>query len=359
MRLDRHPGAHLAGCATAFPAQVVDRETTAAGLARLFPDEDLAFLRGLVERSGVEYRHIAPSVADVLAPSTFTERNRRYREEARVLALEACQRVLERARTDRERIDVLIDVSCTGVAIPALDVPLAQELGLRRNVRRIPITESGCAAGALALGLAGTLAQTGAAVLIAAVELCSLTLCADDRSRTNLISAALFGDGAAAALVLPGGSGPRMEATGSFLIPDSREAMGFDVGTHGLRILLQRELPELVRREIRGVVERFLSEHGRAPLDVGLHLVHPGGRRILEAYRDELGLSEEDLRLSRESLRRYGNLSSVSILTVLELALAEGFRVPPGKEALMIGVGPGLSLELALFSPPGDGSRTP
>jgi len=350
MHLDRRPGAAIAACASAFPAHEVDQEVSARGLAQLFPDENPAFIRGLVERSGVERRQLAPSVPEVLTPSDFTQRNERYRAEAARLALAACRRTLAAAGVDRERIDVFIDVSCTGLVIPALDVELAQELGLRPDVRRVPITEAGCAAGALALGLAGTFAAAGAGVLVAAVELCSLTLCAGDRSRTNLVSAALFGDGAGAALVLPGGPGPRIEATGSYLIPGSRAAMGFDVGTHGLRILLQKELPELVRSEIRPVVEAFLAQHGCSLSDIGLHLLHPGGRRILEAYRDELGLSEHELRYARASLREHGNLSSVSILTVLEGALADGFPLAPGKRALVMGVGPGLSLEFSLLA---------
>jgi len=352
MHLASHPGAHLSGCATAFPATVVDQDTTVRGLSQLFPAESPAFIRGLIARSGVETRHLAPSVPEVLGPSDFTGRNQRYRVEALRLSLEACRKVL--AGVDPERVDVLIDVSCTGLTIPAMDVELAQQLGLRPDARRIPITEAGCAAGALALGIAGTFAASGAAVLVSAVELCSLTLVPGDRSRTNLVSAALFGDGAGAALVLPGGEGPRLLATGSFLIPGTREAMGFDVGAHGLKILLQRELPELVQREIRGVVERFLAAHGRCVEDIGLHLLHPGGRRILEAYARVFGLAEHELSFSRESLRRYGNLSSVSILTVLELAFARGFPIPPGREALLIGVGPGLSLELTLL---GNGAR--
>jgi alkylresorcinol/alkylpyrone synthase len=350
MLLARQPGAHLAGVASAFPANVVDQEVTIRGLCRLFPDESPAFIRGLVSRSGVETRHITPTVPEVLAPTDFTQRNRRYVSEGHALAASAIRKVLEGTRTDPERVDVLIDVSCTGLTIPALDVRLAQELGLRPDVRRIPITEAGCAAGALALGLAGSLCTAGAVVLVVAVELCALTLCAGDVSRTNLVSAALFGDGAAAALLVPGGSGPRVSATGSYLIPDSSAAMGFDVGSHGLRILLQKELPDLVQRDLGAVIARFLSSHGRAAADIGLYLLHPGGRRILEAYRDVLGLGEDALAFSRESLRRYGNLSSVSILTVLELALAAGFPLPQGKDALVLGVGPGLSLELALLS---------
>jgi alkylresorcinol/alkylpyrone synthase len=352
MLLARHPGAALVGIASAFPPTVVDQEVTIGGLSRLFPSENPAFIRGLVSRSGVATRHITPSVPEVLTPSDFTQRNQRYAREARTLALAATRALLARTRVDPERIDVLIDVSCTGLMIPALDVRLSQELGLRPDVRRIPITEAGCAAGALALGLGGSLCAAGQAVLITAVELCALTLCPGDLSRTNLVSAALFGDGAAAAVLVPGGTGPRLTATGSYLIPDSHDAMGFDVGTHGLRILLQKELPELVQRDIGKVIDGFLAQHGRRRADVGLFLLHPGGRRILEAYRDVLGLDEAALVFSRESLRRYGNLSSVSILTVLELAFEAGFPLPAGKEALLLGVGPGLSLELALLSHP-------
>ncbi|HEX6882695.1 MAG TPA: 3-oxoacyl-[acyl-carrier-protein] synthase III C-terminal domain-containing protein [Planctomycetota bacterium] len=352
MQLARTPGASLAGLATAFPTNVVDQETTIHGLTQLFPEESRAFIRGLVSRSGVETRHISPSVPEVLAPSDFTQRNQRYARDGHALGLEATRKALARARLDPERVDVLIDVSCTGLTIPALDVALAQELGLRPDVRRIPITEAGCAAGALALGLGGSLCAAGQVVLIVAVELCALTLCPGDVSRTNLVCAALFGDGAAAALLVPGGEGPCVTATGSYLIPGSREAMGFDVGTHGLRILLQKELPELVQRDLGAVIERFLAQHGRSRDDLGLYLLHPGGRRILEAYRDVLGLGEEELAFSRESLRRYGNLSSVSVLTVLELALEAGFPLAPGKDALLMGVGPGLSLELALLSSP-------
>lgn len=350
MKLGSHPGARLAGVATAFPPNVVDQEVTARGLAQLFPHENPAFIRGLVLRSGVETRHITPSVPEVLAPSDFTQRNQRYVRESQALALAAVRKLLAQTRTEAERIDVIIDVSCTGLVIPALDVALAEELGLRPDVRRIPITEAGCAAGALALSLGGTLCAGGAVVLVVAVELCALTLCPGDISRTNLVSAALFGDGAGAALLVPGGAGPRISAVGSHLIPGSRAAMGFDVGAHGLRILLQKELPELVQDQLGGVIERFLTQHERTRADVGLYLLHPGGRRILEAYRDVLGLDEQALRFSRESLRRYGNLSSVSILTVLELAFAEGFPLPAGKDALLMGVGPGLSLELALLT---------
>jgi alkylresorcinol/alkylpyrone synthase len=247
----------------------------------------------------------------------------------------------------------VIDVPCTGISIPALDVELVPALGLRADVRRIPITESGCAAGALALGLAGSFARTGQTVLVIAVELCSLTLCREDRSRTNLVASLLFGDGAAAAIVAPEASpraGPRLCAVGSHLFADSAGLMGFDVGAHGLRIVLQRELAEHLAAHLRGAIEGFLEQHGRSLDDIGLHLVHPGGRRILEAYTALFGLPESALEHSRAALRRHGNLSSVSILTVLESALDARARPGPGREALVLGIGPGLSAELSLWS---------
>ena len=254
MHIATQPGARLAGIATAFPPHAVDQEVTIRGLCQLFPEESPAFIRGLVTRSGVGTRYITPSVPEVLTPSDFTQRNAGYVREARLLTLEATRRLLDRTAIDRERIDVTIDVSCTGLTIPALDVAVAQELGLLPDVLRFPITEAGCAAGALALGLGASLCAGGATVLLTAVELCALTLCPGDVSRTNLVSAALFGDGAGAALLVPGCEGPSVTAVGSYLIPGSLEAMGFYVGAHGLRILLQKELPELVQRDLGAVI---------------------------------------------------------------------------------------------------------
>jgi len=374
MNLDSQFDAHLASVASAFPSTRIDREAAVGALTRLFPRESPEFVANLVERSGVESRFLVPTLDEVLSASTFTSRNERYHDAAARLSFHACRTALARARLDASDVDVIVDVSCTGIAIPALDVALVPALGLRSDVLRIPITESGCAAGALALGLAATLARGGRRVLVVAVELCSLTLVRGDESRTNLIASVLFGDGAAAAVVLPsravssgvdssgvdsGGVlssgvhsdvvGPRITAVGSHLIPDSRDTMGFHVGDHGLQIVLRRELPSVLIEHLPGAQRSFLARHGRSIDDVGLHLIHPGGRRVLEAYAQSNGLGDDELRYSRESLRRYGNLSSASILTVLELATADGARATKSGVAFAMGVGPGLSLEMLLL----------
>lgn len=344
--------------ATAFPAHSVDQAAAARALQQLFPDENAERVETLVRRSGVKHRNIAVPVADTIAPSTFTDRNRVYRDVALDIARRSAEEALRRAGMSATEIDVLVDVSCTGVCIPALDVALAPLLGLRSDVKRIPITESGCAAGALALGLAADLARGGKRVLIVAVELCSLSLVPEDRSRTNLVASLLFGDGAAAAIVTPDGPGPTIEAIGSDLIPNTAGVMGFDVGSHGLRIVLERELPQVVSTHLPGAVERFLEQNGRTPSDIALHLVHPGGRKVLEAYEAAFQIDRRELRHSYGVLRDHGNLSSASILAVLDRALAEeSLRAEreslAPRYALLVAMGPGLSLELAVLRFPG------
>jgi alkylresorcinol/alkylpyrone synthase len=349
MILSHAPKANLVAVSSAMPPHVVDREATTASLLQLFPAEDPDFVRGLVENSGVHTRHIALPVEVVLRGHNFTERNAFYQAAATELAVAAARRALDRAGIDASEIGALIDVSCTGVMIPALDVELAERLAIPSSVRRIPITEAGCSAGALGISLAAQLAQLGVTTLVVAVELCSLTLCQEDRTRTNLVASVLFGDGAAAAVVAPDASGPEIRAVGSHLFEKSKTMMGFDVGTHGLRIVLQRELPLVLKQRLRGAIDAFLETHARDADDIGLHLVHPGGRRILETYTELFDLAPEALAHSREALRRYGNLSSASILTVLELALEAGTRPSEGREALVLGIGPGLAAEMMIL----------
>jgi alkylresorcinol/alkylpyrone synthase len=201
-------------------------------------------------------------------------------------------------------------------------------------------------------------------VLIVAVELCSLSLVPEDRSRTNLVASLLFGDGAAAAIVTPDGPGPTIEAIGSDLIPNTAGVMGFDVGSHGLRIVLERELPQVVSAHLPGAVERFLEQNGRTPNDIALHIVHPGGRKVLEAYEAAFQIDRRELRHSYGVLRDHGNLSSASILAVLDRVCAEeSLRAEreslAPRDALLVAMGPGLSLELAVLRFPGRPASAP
>ncbi len=338
----------IAGLALALPEHRVDQERTVAELARLFPEENREFIAGIVHHSGVRTRHLALPPERLLALQDFTARNATWLEIAVELCARAGAEALAQAGIRAHEVDAIVDVSCTGLAIPALDVHLAPRLGLRPDCLRIPISAAGCAGGALGLNLSATLA-TDRTVLLLAVELCTLAFVPGETDRANLVAGALFGDGAAALLLRPGGPGTRIVAAGSHLFPNTRHAMGFEVGSHGLRIRLDRSLPVMLRRDLRPAVESFLVTHGYQLADVGLHLVHTGGRRVLDVYEEIFELPEDGLRPSREALARYGNLSSASVFTVIHEAERLGMRPPRGKLALAVAFGPGLSAEMLLF----------
>ncbi|MEM7517503.1 MAG: hypothetical protein AAF368_11350, partial [Planctomycetota bacterium] len=231
--------------ASAFPEHRVDPKLSVATLQRLFPAESPAFIEGLVRRSGIADRALARDPETLFSGEGFGARNDAYRGIALEVGAEAARSALERAGVLPDEVDVLIDVSCTGLSLPALDVALVPALGLRPQTRRVPIAEAGCAAGALGLGLAAQFAAGGATVLVLATELCSLTLVPDDASRANLISGVLFGDGASAAVVSPKGTKEKsvpIRAVGSHLFPGTADVMGFDIGEAGLGIVLKKEL---------------------------------------------------------------------------------------------------------------------
>ena len=182
----------ITAIASAFPEQLVDRERALETLVGMFPGEEPRSIAALLERTGVQSRRIAPLLETLLEARDFSSRNASWREHALELSKRAVTAALERAGLEAAEVDCIIDVSCTGIAIPALDVELVPALGLRSDLRRVPITESGCSAGALALGLGHSLARNGERVLVLAVEVCSLTLPPSLRTRTDLIAAALY-----------------------------------------------------------------------------------------------------------------------------------------------------------------------
>jgi 1,3,6,8-tetrahydroxynaphthalene synthase len=224
------------------------------------------------------------------------------------------------------------------------------EMGFRPQTKRLPITELGCAAGAVALSRAREFCQAypGANVLIVATELCSLTFQPGDVSFQALIGAILFGDGAAACVVRGDeGEGLSLEANESFLFPNSVGFMGFDVRDTGLHLVLDKGIPRAVEDQIAPVFEGFLRCYELAPRDVDFFCLHPGGRRILEEIERVLDLEREDTAASWECLAEFGNLSSASIFVVLK-NLFERHRPEDGQRGLLAAFGPGFSAELSL-----------
>ncbi len=327
-RVPLEPTLSFVDCVTtALPPHQLSRDQVRE-LARSQLHGKVAFLDqalALFDNAGVESRRLVREVDVLLEHRSLEWRNNVYVEECRKLGIELLGDLLEQTSTRPEEIDLLITTSCTGFMIPALDADLINHFRLRSDVRRLPFTELGCAAGAMSLSRAHDhlRAYPDHKVAIIAVEIPSMTFLSGDLSVANLVSAALFGDGGAAALMR--GDRGRFEILDArtHFFHDTPEMMGFRVTDEGFSIVLDKRVPQLLERELPAAVERLPREQrGRARATCATSCFHPGGRKILDTVHDLFGLADDDLALSRETLREVGNLSSASVLFVLEKALA-------------------------------------
>lgn len=233
-------------------------------------------------------------------------------------------------------------VSSTGIATPSLDALLMDRLPFRPDCRRLPVFGLGCVGGVVGLSRAAQLARAepGSVVLCLVVELCALTFRKDDLRKSNIVATALFGDGAAAALVRAGDApAPALAAWGEHRWPDTLDVMGWDVSETGLAVRFSRDIPRLVRERFRSVTDAFLARAGLMRRDVDGYICHPGGAKVIEALEDVLELQRGTLRDARETLREYGNMSAATVLFVLQRTLRRGLR---GRH-LMTALGPGFT----------------
>jgi alkylresorcinol/alkylpyrone synthase len=339
--------------AVAVPEHVLTQADVKRAVETLVPltRERLDAVMALFDGAGVERRHSALPVDELYHRRDLTETMEIYREHAIGLGRKVTRECLERAELAPTDVDLMISVSCTGVMLPSLDAYLANDLGFRPDLRRLPITELGCMGGAAALTCARDfiLGHPGANVLVVAVELPTLSFQSHDLSPANLISTAIFGDGVGAALVTGREiAGARMLDTGSHLFPRTLGALGFDLKADGFHVVLGRELPGLVRSEIKRLVTELLARNQLTREDLSVFVLHPGGKRILDAVEDQLNLRPDETRPSREVLRRYGNVSSATVLFVMNECLAQG-RPASGAHGLLGAFGPGFSSELAVL----------
>jgi alkylresorcinol/alkylpyrone synthase len=339
--------------------------TRMVGSSCRLPRGDREVLERVHASSGVTARHLALPLERYAELDGFGARNDAFVRTALELGRDAVRGALDQAGLDAGDIDLVVSTSVTGIAAPSLEARLAASLGLRPDVKRVPIFGLGCVAGAAGLArlhdyLVGHPEETA---LLLSVELCSLTLQRADASMQNLVAGALFGDGAAAALAVGsrrgelrgefggegrGDGGPEIVATRSHLFPDTEELLGWTIGDSGFHIMLGSDLPDLVRRQLGPVVHGFLADHDVKAGDVTAWVCHPGGPKVLDAVRDAVDLPARALELTWRSLADVGNLSSASVLHILRDTLALR-PPPPGSPGLMLAMGPGFCVELVLL----------
>jgi alkylresorcinol/alkylpyrone synthase len=371
----RHPQADL----TRAVASLAGMDAGGAGSPGGAGKTQRALLQRLHANAGVDTRH---TVLPLPEYGPIDAVNDRYIEEATVLGERALRAALAASGLAADDLDLIIVTSVTGVAVPSLDALLIPRLGLRPDVKRLPVFGLGCVAGAAGLARLHDylLGWPRHAAALLAVELCSLSLPRGSPPRAplstaDLVASALFGDGAVA-VVATGTRGrgrargraralarpesarrprvprlpalPRVIATRSEVYPDSGDALGWRLGPDGFRIVLTAELAEVVERRLGESVTGFLAEHSLSVDDIGAWICHPGGPKVLDAAQRALKLPAEALALSRRSLAEAGNMSSVSVLHILELTVADGAPAT-GSFGLMIGLGPGVSAELVLL----------
>jgi alkylresorcinol/alkylpyrone synthase len=342
------PTPSLAAVAVEFPPHQVGQAEAMAGLTGFGGPE---FDRFAVS-STVQRRRLALPLNEYGTLSGFTEANNIFIETALELGERAILAALDAAGVGPAEVDVVFSTTVTGLAVPTLEARLATRLGLRPDVKRVPLFGLGCVAGAAGVArmhdyLLAFPEQVG---VLLAVELCSLTLQRDDMSVANLVAASLFGDGAAA-VVAQGSArrpaGPRVLATRSRLYPDTEDVMGWDVGTNGFKIKLSNEVATVAEKYVGDDVRNFLGEFGLRPRDISTWVCHPGGPKVIEAIEHTLDLPPTAMDHTRKSLRDNGNLSSVSVLDVLRANMAD--PPAPGSFGLMVAMGPAFCSELVLL----------
>jgi alkylresorcinol/alkylpyrone synthase len=345
----------IASVGSAFPPHYVDQETLIASLKDLWAGRfhNPARVEELHRHVLVGGRHLALPLAEYARMGSFTEANDAWIRVGVDVGARAIEDALARAGLGVGDIDAFWLTSVTGVATPSLDARLINRLGFRADIKRVPIFGLGCVAGAAGVARAADYLKGHPRdiALLLSVELCTLTLQRDDMSIANLIATGLFGDGGAAVVLTGdehGDRGPSIVATRSVFYPGTEDVMGWRVGASGFQVVLSAEVPEMVRRHLRRDVDAFLAAHGLGYDDIAVWVAHPGGPRVLEAMQEALPMRPGALDIAWKSLREVGNLSSTSVLLVLQETLA-GPTPPSGAYGLMTAMGPGFCSELVLL----------
>jgi len=345
----------IASAASAFPKHYYPQKFLLQKLQEYWGDSlrNPQMLARLHRNVAVEGRHLAIPAEKYFDVATWGQANDIWSVVAQELGEQALCRALHHAGLDASQLGALFFTSVTGISSPSIDALLINRMGLPANIRRLPIFGLGCVAGAAGIARAADYvrAYPSQAAALVSVELCSLTIQRDDLSVANLISSGLFADGSAAVIVTGDeleSAGPTILATRSIFYPDTEEMMGWTITEKGFRITLSPEVPVLIRENLGHDVDKFLADHGHQRSDVKSWVLHTGGPKVLEATAAALELNNGQLDASWDCLRKVGNLSSASVLVVLEDVMRNR-RPEPGALGVLAAMGPGFCSELVLL----------
>ena len=337
----------LFAVATAVPPYPLDQNDVIERVKLLFGrSPDLDRLLPMFLNTGIQRRYSCVPLEWYDRAHGWPERNRIYLASALDLLEAATNQVLCSAGRNKDDIDSIVVVSTTGIATPSLDALLIERMGLRRTVQRLPIFGLGCAGGVLGLARAASQAAVapGKTVLFLVVELCALSFRRDDLAKSNIVATALFGDGAAAALLSTEAEGPALVAAGEHTWPGSLDVMGWEVADDGLKAIFSRDIPKLVTTRLQDAASQFLALHGLAIDEIDRFICHPGGAKVITALEHAFGLTQGALVEARAVLRDYGNMSATTVMFVLERMLAKARAAGARWErALMNALGPGFT----------------
>ena len=331
--------------ATASPPHVLD-QAQALSVARDVLAADYAEfdrMSAVFATAGILQRQLAKPVEWYRQPRSFPDRSAAYLESACDLFVEAASRALDAASLDAGDIDTIVTASSTGIATPSLEARVMGRMGFRSDVARIPVFGLGCAAGATGLGLASklALASPGSNVLFVTVELCSLAFRFQDVGKADIIATALFGDGAAAAILRVGEEGfATITGTAETTWPDTLDIMGWRIEDNGLAVVLNRAIPTFARQNMRAAMDEMLARQELAVGDIDRFICHPGGAKVVDAIELALGLDQGSLDHERNVLRDHGNMSAPTGLFVLDRVRQSGMP----KRSVLTALGPGFTM---------------
>lgn len=305
----------------------------------------------IFEGAAVDRRYGIMPIEEVFLATSFEEKNAIYVRESKKLGTAVLQKALEKANWQPGSLDYIITVSCTGIMIPSLDAYLINALKLRQDIVRLPVTEMGCAAGVSGLIYAHNFLRSNPnkRIALVAVESPTATFQMNDFSMANMVSAAIFGDGAACVLLSSeeDAQGPSIIGEGMYHFKDATHLMGFDLTNNGLKMILDPVVPEAIAGHFEDIIHPFLEKNGSSITKVDHLIFHPGGRKIVQTVEDLFGKLGKNIDDTREVLRLYGNMSSVTVLYVLERFMQKG--IGQGEQGLILSFGPGFSAQRVLL----------